>query len=282
MQVYRTRHFRLNFAKLAAVAALSLTALLGSGCSKLKARDNLNQGVNAFKSGNYADAADHFKTAIALDPSFDVARLYLATAYVQQYIPGTETPENKKYATAAMDEFQTVLKTDPNNVLANESMASLYYNMKDFPKAQEWNKKVIALDPKNKEAYYTLGVIPWTEFIAPDREARNNEKMKPEDPAPLKDAKERDALKEKYWQPLTDGIEYEKKALAVDPEYENAMAYMNLLIRYRADLDDSKDQAQADVKEADKWVEKALDTQKTKAKRKAEGTAAPRRSVSTS
>ena len=61
--------------------------------SKLKARDNLNQGVNAFKSGNYAEAADHFKTAIALDPTFDVARLYLATAYVQQYIPGTETPE---------------------------------------------------------------------------------------------------------------------------------------------------------------------------------------------
>jgi len=253
------------------MVALAAAVLSGTGCiSKLKARDNLNQGVNAFKSGNYANAADHFKTAIALDPTFDVARLYLATAYVQQYIPGTETPENKKYAQAAMEEFGTVLKTDPGNLLANESMASLYYNMKDFARAEEWHKKVVAIDPKNKESYYTLGVIPWTQFIGPDREARLNEKMRPEDPAPLKDAKERAALKEKYWAPLSEGIEYEKKALAVDPEYENAMAYMNLLIRYRADMDDTKEQASADTKEADNWVEKALETQKIKAKRKAE------------
>lgn len=261
----------MSYKNAAILAALLAAVLSGTGCiSKLKARDNLNQGVNAFKSGNYSEAADHFKTAIALDPTFDVARLYLATAYVQQYIPGTETPENKKYAQAAMDEFETVLKTDPNNLLANESMASLYYNMKNFPKAEEWYKKVISIDPKNKDAYYTLGVLPWTEFIGPDREARLNEKMKPEDPAPLKDAKERAALKDKYWGSLTQGIEYEKKALEIDPEYENAMAYMNLLIRYRADMDDNKDDAQHDVKEADHWVEKALETQKIKAKRKAE------------
>jgi tetratricopeptide (TPR) repeat protein len=189
---------------------------------------------------------------------------------VQQYIPGTETAENKKYATAAMEEFGTVLKNDPKNLLATESMASLYYNMKDFTNAMDWNKKVVALDPKNKEAYYTLGVIPWTQFIGPDREARNDEKMKPEDPAPLKDAKERAALKEKYWGSLTEGIENEKKALEADPEYENAMVYMNLLIRYRADMDDTKEQAAADVKDADGWVEKALATQKAKAAKKAE------------
>jgi tetratricopeptide (TPR) repeat protein len=259
------RHFRI----VATVSALAAFILLSSGCSKLKARDNLNQGVNAFRAGQYSEAADHFKTAISLDPTFDVARLYLATAYVQQYIPGTETAENKKYAEAAMQEFQTVLKTDPKNLLATQSIANLYYQMKDFPKAEEWNKKVTEIDPKNKEAFYTLGVIPWTSFIAPDREARLNAKMKPEDPGPLKDPKERAALKEKYWDSLTQGIEYEKKALAIDPEYENAMAYMNLLIRYRADLVDTKEQYQADIKEADSWVEKSLETTKMKAARKA-------------
>jgi len=268
------RHFRamLRFRNLVTVGALAATALLSSGCGKLKARDNLNQGVNAFRAGNYAEAADHFKTAISLDPTFDVARLYLATAYVQQYIPGTETADNKKYAQAAMQEFQTVLKGNPDEkskLLATESVANLYYQMKDFPNAEEWNKKVTEMDPKNKEAFYTLGVIPWTSFIAPDREARVNEKMKPEDPGPLKDPKERAALKEKYWGTLTQGIEYEKRALAIDPEYENAMAYMNLLIRYRADLDDSKEQYQADAKEADSWVQKSLETTKIKAERKA-------------
>ena len=44
------------------------------------------------------------------------------------------------------------------------------------------------------------------------------------------------------------------------------MSYMNLLIRYRADLDDTKDQYTADIKEADDWMEKSLDTTKAKAK----------------
>jgi tetratricopeptide (TPR) repeat protein len=259
------RHFR----TITAAAGLSVLAFLSSGCDKLKARDNINAGTQAFKAGNFAEAADHFKTAIQLDPSIPNVRVYLATAYIQQYIPGTETPENKKYAQEAINELQETLKNDPNNILATEYLANLYYQMKDFAKAEEWSRKVVALDPKNKEAFYTLGVIPWTEFVAPDREARINEKMKPEDPGPLKDAQEKASLKEKYWPKLTEGIEYEKKALAVDPEYENAMAYMNLLIRYRADLDDTKEQYQADVKEADNWVQKSLETTKIKAERKA-------------
>jgi tetratricopeptide (TPR) repeat protein len=261
--------FQLNFTNCVAVGVVLAASLTAAGCDKLKARDNLNQGVNAFKSGNYSQAADNFKTAIALDPTFEVARLYLATAYVQQYIPGTDTPENKKYATAAIDEFQKVLANDPKNLLATQSMASLFYNMNDHAKALEWNKKVIGLDPNNKEAYYTLGVLAWQEFLPPDRVARNNEKMKPEDPAPLKDPKERAELKEKYWQSLTDGIESEKKAIAIDPDYDQALSYMNLLVRYRADLEDSKDQAASDVKEADGWMEKALQAQKNKAAKKA-------------
>lgn len=256
-----------------ALAGAAITAAFTAvGCNKLKARDNLNQGVIAFKAGNYSQAADHFKLAIDQDPSLPAARVYLATAYVQQYVPGTDTPDNKKFADAAMKEFQTVLASNPDEqykLLATQSIANLYYQQKDFDNAANWEKKVIQLDPKNKEAYYTLGVIAWTDFIVPDREARSKMGMKPEDPGPLKDPKVKEELKAKYWQSLTDGIEDEKKALQVDPEYENAMSYMNLLIRYRADLQDTKDQFLADSKEADNWMQKALDTQKLKAQRKA-------------
>jgi tetratricopeptide (TPR) repeat protein len=240
------RHIR-TFALAGAAISAAFTV---TGCNKLKARDNLNQGVIAFKAGNYSQAADHFKRAI---------------------VPGTDTPDNKKFADAAMKEFQTVLASNPddqNKLLATQSIANLYYQQKDFANASVWEKKVIQLDPKNKEAYYTLGVIAWTDFIAPDREARNKMGMKPEDVGPLKDPKVKEELKAKFWQPLTDGIEDEKKALQIDPEYENAMSYMNLLIRYRADLDDTKEQCLADWKTADTWMQKALDTQKLKAKRK--------------
>lgn len=254
-------------------AGAAILALSSTGCAKLQARDHLNQGVNAFKSGNYSQAADEFNLAIQADPSFGVARLYLATAYMQQFVPGTETPENKKFWQTAMDEFTAVLKDDPNNVLATESVANLYYQVKEMDKATEWNKKIVALDPKNKQAYYTLGVIPWLNFLPEDRAARNAAGMKPEEQAPLKpDAKGKTAkadLKAKYWQVLTDGIESEKKALAIDPQYEDAMSYMNLLIRYRADLEDTKEQYAEDVKQADDWMNKAMQTTKDKAAKKA-------------
>lgn len=263
-----------RFGSIAALGLVAAATLLSSGCNKLKARDNINKGVNAFKTGQYTEAADAFKTAIDLDPDLPVARLYLATAYMSQYIPGAETPENRRNGQAALDEFQKVLQTDPNNKLATMDMANMYYQMKDFPKAEDWNKKVIAIDPNNKEAYYTLGVIAWTQFVAPDREARFAVGMKVDDPGPIKPPKSKKDpdtkadLKAKYWQTLTDGIEDEKKALGIDPEYENAMAYMNLLIRYRADLDDTPDQWKADSKEADTWVNKNLQTVKAKAARK--------------
>jgi tetratricopeptide (TPR) repeat protein len=267
------------------MGGLVALAVLSVGCNKLKARDNLNKGVASFKAGQYTAAADNFKEAISLDPDLPSARLYLATAYMSQYVPGSEEPSNKRNADQAVKEFQTALDSnleDKNKLLAMESLANLYYNMKDYPKAIDWNKKVIAADPKNKEAYYTLGVIAWSQFVPSWREARSTQGLRMEDPGPLKDAKPakgkkaeptadlKGDLKGKYWQSLTDGIDYEKKALDVDPDYENAMAYMNLLIRYRADLQDTKEQYQADIKEADSWVQKALETTKKKAAKKAQ------------
>jgi len=266
-----------QFRTIGALGVLALVVLLGSGCNKLKARDNLNKGVNAFKAGQYTQAADAFKTAIDLDPDLPSARLYLATAYMTQYVPGSEAPDNKRNADSALKQFQTALDSnldDKNKLLAMQSLANLYYQMKDFPKAEEWNKKVIAANPNNKEAYYTLGVIAWTRFVPSWREARSSQGLRPEDPGPLKEPKTKkdpdikSDLKAKFWQPLTDGIEDEKKALQIDPDYENAMAYMNLLLRYRADLQDTKEQYLADAKEADQWVQKALETTKKKAAKK--------------
>jgi hypothetical protein len=57
--------------------------------------------------------------------------------------------------------------------------------------------------------------------------------------------------------------------IEADPNYDDAMAYMNLLIRERADLDDTPDQYKKDVDVADGWVQKALDTKKAKAAKEA-------------
>jgi Tfp pilus assembly protein PilF len=272
------RHFTMKPRQIVLAAALLALVTLTSGCgsfiNQLRARDNLNRGVQSFKATKYSDAVEYFKKAVDLDPGFPTARLYLATAYMSQYIPGADSPENKQYAQSAMDQFTKVLAANPKDLLATQSIANIYFQQKDWDKAEEWNRKVVALDPNNKEAYYTLGVIPWTRFLTPDRQARVDSKMKPEDPGPIKDKKLRAQLKEDWMPKLDAGIEAEKQALKADPDYENAMAYMNLLIRYRGDLLDTTDEYKKAVEEADNWVQKTLATQKKNAEKKAAAAAA--------
>ena len=69
--------------------------------------------------------------------------------------------------------------------------------------------------------------------------------------------------------PVIDGgLAALDKALQINPEYDDAMAYENLLIRERADLADTKDEYEKMIKIADDWVQKALATKKMKAEKK--------------
>lgn len=262
--------------KILFVVGLAALALAGTGCSKLKSRDALNQGVMAFKGARYSAAVDFFKTAVALDPENLNGRLYLATAYMQQYIPGADTPENNQLAKAAKDEFQGVLAKDPNEKLALASLASLAYSeaqgvselekkFQHLNEAKDWYKKLVAVDPQNKEAFYSLGVIDWAETYPVRMQARAKLKMKPEDPGPIKDKKVRDELRERNLPMIEDGIKNLQTALQIDPNYDDAMSYINLVYRERADLADSPEEYKKDSDTADTWVQKSLDTKKMKA-----------------
>ena len=254
-----------NLAALLAVAALALAA---TGCNKLKARDNLNRGVQAYKSTQYTQAVERFEQAVQLDPTFTPARLYLAMAYYMQYIPGADSPENQQMADRALDQFQKVLQQDPKNDVATKSIASLYYNQKKWEQAEDWYKKCVELNAKDKEAYYTLGVIAWSKWYQIYGTARAKLSMKPEDPGPIKDKKVKEELKTQYLPLVNAGIQNLEKALEIDKEYDDAMAYMNLLIRERADLDDTPEAYQKDIEVANNWVQKTLETKKIKAERK--------------
>jgi tetratricopeptide (TPR) repeat protein len=266
--------------KVSSVSAGILTAILilgAAGCDKLKSRDDINKGIAAFKNAKYGDAVELFKQAAALDPDNPNARLYLATSYMSQWIPGAASPENLAFAQMAKDEFLKVLEKDDKNTTALASLASLAYNqasslsgeekVKKFDEAADWYKKLIAADPKNKEAYYSLGVIAWAKWYPALMTARAELRMKPEDPGPVKDKKVKEELKAKYSAMVDDGIANLTKALELDKEYDDAMAYMNLLIRERADLVDNPDDYKKQIEVADSWVQKALDTKKLKAAR---------------
>src|ERR1035441_4313019 len=92
--------------------------------------------------------------------------------------------------------------------------------------------------------------------------------MKQEDPGPIKDKKVKEELKQKYGPVIEGGLQALDKALQINADYDDAMAYENLLVRERADLTDTKEEYDKQQKIADDWVQKALATKKLKAEKK--------------
>jgi tetratricopeptide (TPR) repeat protein len=251
-------------AKLLALLAVGLALLSMAGCDKLKARDHLNKGVQAYKSARFEEAINHFQQAVSLDPSLLNARLYLATAYAQQYIPGAETEDNTRLGQQAIDAYKQVLDRDPKNVNSVKGIAYLYLQMKRFEDAKTYYRKAIELDPNDAEPYYSVAVIDWTQAYQPRMEERAKLGLKPTER--LKDKKVCEDLRGKDSDVIKDGIEMLNKALELRKDYDDAMAYMNLMYRERADLQcDDTAAYEADVKTADDWVDKTMATKKAKA-----------------
>src|ERR1700722_565006 len=238
------------------------------------ARDFLNQGVAAFKNAHYRDAVELFQQAVTRDPNSVNAHLYLGTAYMSMWNPGAASPENAANARSAETEFRRVLELDANNTVALASMASLAYNSASGLKGEEkirklddaldWYKRLAAIDPTNKVAAYSMGVIAWAKWYPALMTARASVGMKPQGPGALPEPV-RGELKARYSSMIDEGIANLDRALVLDPHYDDAMAYVNLLIRERADLRDTKEEYAADVAVADQWVQKNLDTKKAKA-----------------
>ena len=246
-----------------AVASLSML-LATTGCSKLKARDQLNKGVQAYKNARYEEAIEHFQTAVNLDPTLTMTHMYLATAYAQQVVPNSDTAANKALADHAIAAYKDALQIDPNNVNAIKGVASIYFSMNKPDDAKTWQQKVLAADPKDPEAYYTIGVIDWNKARKNSLQvlADNGLTDKPDgNPGLPKKACEQLAAENG---PLVDeALDVLHKAIDLRPSYEDAMAYINLSYRRKAEIEcGNADARKADIQQAEDWTQKALGARK--------------------
>jgi tetratricopeptide (TPR) repeat protein len=238
-----------------------------TGCAKLQARDLLNKGVAAFRNGQYDASIEDFKKAKDLDPDLLNARLYLATAYATEYIPGAPSDENVRVGEQAVTEFQDVLTHDPGNLSAIDGIGSILFNMAGTPftpdKFQEsktYHQKHISLSPNDPEPYYWIGVVDWTLAYRGNGELR--QKFNSENPK--KQLKDADALPEnlrtgfaqQYGTMVDEGLQMLDKAVQLRPDYADAMAYQNLLLRQKADMVDTATRASLE-KQADDLLDKA-------------------------
>ncbi len=245
-------------------AFVALLLVSATGCNQLKARDQINKGVQSFKNARYEEAVNHFQNAIELDSKSESAKLYLATAYSYQVVPNLDTPENLKTAQKAMDGFNAVLAKDPNDLTALKQIASINRNIGKMDVAEEYEKKVIALAPKDSEAYYTIGFVNWTKSYKEARIILAADGLTDDgngNPKKSKGACQK--LVAANTAPVTEGLQYLQKAIAINPNYDDAMQYLQLTLRRKADLECGNDAARkADLAQADEWTQKAMGARK--------------------
>jgi tetratricopeptide (TPR) repeat protein len=260
--------------RLLTLAAAALALFSSVGCSKLRARDQLNKGVTAYKNAKYEEAIDHFQQSVALDPSLINAKMYLATAFAQQYIPGVEGADNLKMADQAIEQYKRVLEMNAardQKVNSAKGIAYLYLNMKKFDDAKKYYRMAADVDPNDPEPYYSVGVIDWTACYQPRMEERAKLGLKPDENLSAKNKDQKKVcseLKEKNGPSIQEGIENLNKAISLRPDYDDAMAYLNLMYREKADVEcDDLAARQEDLKTADHWVDQTLITKKAKAEK---------------
>jgi tetratricopeptide (TPR) repeat protein len=262
--------------RMGALAAMCLLALGVSGCAKLKARDLLNKGVAAFKNGQSDAAIEDFKQAKEADPDLLNARLYLATAYASLYIPGAPSAENLARGQQAVAEFKEVLDKDPKNLSAIDGIGSILFQMagqpfdpKKFEESKSYHQRHIQLKPDDPEPYYWIGVIDWTEAFRANGEMRldynkNNIKKQVKDTDPLPPPV-RTEYASKYGSIIDEGIADLQKAISLRPDYDDAMAYLNLLYRRKADIAETPDERASLLKQADDLVDKVKEIKQRRA-----------------
>jgi len=238
------------------LAALLLSAVLPlSGCgfiNKLQSRDKLNKGVKAFTDQKYDAAAQFFQQAIKLDPDFpeDVPRMYLATAYMLQFVPGSMDPKSEEMGQKAIETFSEVVdrseaKGKPN-IGAMLAIASLTYQMNKTDLTKEWCNRVLRIEaqtPEEKEqqaeAHYRIAVI---DFDTVNSETgtlgENIEFLEQED-------------KDKLEGLIEEGLGHLESAIELVPDYFDAMSYQNLLWREQAKLEENEEEKLKLMKQAD-------------------------------
>jgi tetratricopeptide (TPR) repeat protein len=240
-------------------------SLQAGGDARVQANDFLNKGEQAFRKGLFDEAIEDFKRASDLDPSLLKAHLYIATAYANQYIPGAPSEENIQMGKLAIQEFQTVLATDPANLSAIDGIASITYSMAGTPfdaemmhEAKAYHQKHVDMKPKDPQPYYWIGVIDWSIAYRSNKDLRQawtkqiRSTLSDADPLP---ETVRQQFADANEEIIDEGIERLKQAMALRPDYDDAIAYLNLLYRLKAEMEPTIGLRDADLKAADDLVD---------------------------
>ena len=232
--------------------------------AKASARNEVDERVQAFRQAHYDDAIAHFKQAAAFDPDLVVAKMYLAATYLQVFQPGMDTPENVVLATSALEQYSEVLRSNPSDIESLKGLAYLKLQLNEFDEAKQAYAKAIALDPSDPELLYAAAVANWS--MANGEITAEKAKLDAESDYSMILSDGCSDVRAKSLPVIDSGIAMLNKAISLRKDYVDAMTYMDVLYRLRADLEcGNKKSYNADIKQSGEWSDRAAAARKKQA-----------------
>lgn len=247
-----------------AVALLAVLVAMMSGCglvNSLRAKNALNEGARAYKSGAFAEAEGHFKRALELDPDQKNAPFFIARSIHAQYRPGVEAAPNVDKARGAIAAYQQVLDKDPTNDEAYNAMVYLYRQIKDEQKEREFLTARAGNGPpeKRSQALTVLASKEWncSYQITEQKEVKASVKENGKTVIKYKKpAREEDFQQAKKC--ITEGLKLAEQAISFDANSEQAWSFKTNLLLEAGKIDemegnnDAKAEHQKQVEAAQK------------------------------
>jgi|SRR5919205_2039655 TonB family protein len=228
-----------------ALAAFALTIIASAAASAQTdaegARRELNEGARLYRAGKYAEAEEHFRRALELDPEGKNTRTFIARALQQQFKPGVRTPENLAAGERALAAYQDVLAHDPANEDAYRAVVFLYAQTGNEQKVTELllqrANDFSLSDEKRAEAFTILASRQWqcSYEVTEQKENKTTESRPDKIVIHYKmPADHGDFIRAR--QCATEGLRLAEQAVGLAPKFPNAWAYKANLLREAAKL----------------------------------------------
>jgi tetratricopeptide (TPR) repeat protein len=141
----------------------------------------------------------------------------------------------------ALAEFQKAVDVNPNDPYSYQMLAGFYNRQAQFDKTMEAFAQRAAMEPNNPEAWHTMATFYYDKAL-----------------------RDKTLPRAKQLEYVTKGIEADDKALALNPDYFEALSYKNILLRMLADPQLTRSAAEQKrlLDEADRLRNRALEIQK--------------------
>jgi tetratricopeptide (TPR) repeat protein len=253
---------------LLAIAAVAL-AIVGWRAvdNRLAVRAALAEGEDAFRRGEFRDAAAKFRSALDLDPKSTTIRLRLVAAQHKQYVPGGDSRANLEIATQTLDEIARVLEGDPSSRRAIVAAAEIAEARSDYDQARNWYRRLVTIDSASATALAGLSAASLKEVSGAVFDAEAQAGLLPSSGRPIANDDMRKALAERWSATIAEGIDAGTRAVALDRENHAVMLMLSAWHALAADLAASPDEYQQHMTSADDWRHNAHEARRAKAER---------------